>query len=147
MNWCRFTATLTLSAASDYYFTDCYSGVAGAGTPVIDFGAAVANTNLSMRRYSGGVQINNKDATGTDQMSLEGDGQLIVAASSGGAISVRGNFRITNTGGATITRDDNSAAMDSLTFTVAGQVDSNIQYVNDVAVAGTGAAGDEWGPA
>lgn len=35
---------------------------------------------------------------------------------------------------------------DSLTFTVAGQVDANIQYVNDVAVTGTGASGDEWGP-
>jgi hypothetical protein len=35
---------------------------------------------------------------------------------------------------------------DSLTFTVAGQVDANIQSVNDVTVTGTGAAGDEWGP-
>jgi hypothetical protein len=35
---------------------------------------------------------------------------------------------------------------DSLTFTVAGNVDANIQRVNDVAVSGTGAAGDEWGP-
>jgi hypothetical protein len=38
------------------------------------------------------------------------------------------------------------AKTDSLTFTVAGQVDANIQYVNDVAVTGTGAVGDEWGP-
>jgi hypothetical protein len=38
------------------------------------------------------------------------------------------------------------AKTDSLTFTVAGQVDSNIQYVNDVQVNGTGASGDEWGP-
>lgn len=35
---------------------------------------------------------------------------------------------------------------DSLTFTVAGQVDANVQYVNDVQVAGTGAVGNEWGP-
>lgn len=35
---------------------------------------------------------------------------------------------------------------DSLGFTVAGFVDANIQYVNDVAVTGTGALGDEWGP-
>ena len=38
------------------------------------------------------------------------------------------------------------AKTDSLNFTVAGQVDSNIQYVNDVQVKGTGAGGDEWGP-
>jgi hypothetical protein len=110
MGFCRLNTTLTLSAASDYYLHDCWSGVAGSGTPVIDFGAAVGNTNLNLRRYSGGVQINNKDATGTDLMSLEGNGQLIVASTSGGAISVRGNFKVTNTGGATITYDDNAAA-------------------------------------
>lgn len=38
------------------------------------------------------------------------------------------------------------AKTDSLTFTVAGQVDANIQYVNDVQVNGTGATGNEWGP-
>lgn len=38
------------------------------------------------------------------------------------------------------------AKTDSLTFTVAGQVDANIPYVNDVQVVGTGAAGNEWGP-
>lgn len=38
------------------------------------------------------------------------------------------------------------AKTDSLTFTVAGQVDSNVQYVNDIQVIGTGAPGNEWGP-
>ena len=38
------------------------------------------------------------------------------------------------------------AKTDSLTFTVAGQVDANIQYVNDVAVTGNGQSGTEWGP-
>jgi hypothetical protein len=36
---------------------------------------------------------------------------------------------------------------DGLTFTVAGQVDANIQYVNDTEVAGDGETGTEWGPA
>jgi hypothetical protein len=39
------------------------------------------------------------------------------------------------------------AKTDSLTFTVAGQVDANIQYVNDVEVQGDGEPGTEWGPA
>jgi hypothetical protein len=39
------------------------------------------------------------------------------------------------------------AKTDSLTFTVAGQVDANIQYVNDTAVTGDGQSGTEWGPA
>lgn len=38
------------------------------------------------------------------------------------------------------------AKTDSLTFTVAGQVDANIQYVNDVQVNGVGTAGNPWGP-
>jgi hypothetical protein len=38
------------------------------------------------------------------------------------------------------------AKTDSLTFTVANQVNANIQYVNDVQVTGTGQAGNEWGP-
>ncbi len=38
------------------------------------------------------------------------------------------------------------AKTDSLTFTTAGQVDANVQYVNNVEVTGTGASGDEWGP-
>lgn len=39
------------------------------------------------------------------------------------------------------------AKTDSLTFTVAGHVDANIQYVNDIAVTGDGETGTEWGPA
>lgn len=35
---------------------------------------------------------------------------------------------------------------DSLTFTQAGQVDANIKRVADTTVAGTGTAGDPWGP-
>lgn len=54
---------------------------------------------------------------------------------------------LTNGGRLDLLIDAIKAKTDSLTFTVAGQVDSNIQYVNDVAVTGTGASGDEWGPA
>jgi hypothetical protein len=38
------------------------------------------------------------------------------------------------------------AKTDSLTFTVAGVLDANIQYVNDTAVTGDGSAGTPWGP-
>lgn len=38
------------------------------------------------------------------------------------------------------------AKTDSLTFTVAGQVDANIESVNTVTVNGNGQAGTEWGP-
>lgn len=38
------------------------------------------------------------------------------------------------------------AKTDSLTFTVAGMVDANIQAVNDTTVTGNGGVGTEWGP-
>lgn len=38
------------------------------------------------------------------------------------------------------------AKTDQLTFTVANQIDANIQYVNDVHVTGNGQPGSEWGP-
>lgn len=43
--------------------------------------------------------------------------------------------------------DDIKTKTDSLTFTQAGVVDANIQYVNDVEVTGDGEEGTEWGPA
>lgn len=42
--------------------------------------------------------------------------------------------------------DSVKAKTDSLNFTVANFVDANIQYVNDVAVTGTGSTVDPWGP-
>jgi len=41
---------------------------------------------------------------------------------------------------------DIKAKTDSLTFTKANELDSNIQSVNDVTVTGTGTAEDPWGP-
>lgn len=38
------------------------------------------------------------------------------------------------------------AKTDSLTFTIAGQIDANIQYVNDIQVDGVGTSADPWGP-
>jgi hypothetical protein len=38
------------------------------------------------------------------------------------------------------------AKTDSLTFTTAGQVDANVQSVNDVALQGDGTAGNSWRP-
>ena len=38
------------------------------------------------------------------------------------------------------------AQTDKLAFTVANQVDANIQYVNDVLVNGVGTSGNPWGP-
>jgi len=105
---CGISGDITFTAAGTYYFDQCYSGIAGTGTPSIDFGAAVANTNVNFRHYSGGIEIKNMGATGTDSMSLEGHGQYVLNANCvGGTLSVRGLFKKTDNSLA-VTIDDNA---------------------------------------
>ena len=105
---CGINDDLTLSGAGDYHFDQCYSDVAGTATPSVDFGGAVGSTNLNMRHYSGGIEIENMGGAGTDVMSLEGFGQLVINANcSGGTVSIRGTFTVTdNAAGAVALTDD-----------------------------------------
>jgi hypothetical protein len=94
---CGLSGNITLAEAGTYDWNFCSSQVAGTGTPSVDVGTAVGNTNLNVRHYSGGLEVQQMGDTGTDNMSLEGNGQLVVNANcSGGTITVRGNFRITD---------------------------------------------------
>lgn len=113
MHDCALTGDITATAAATYYVIDCVSGVAGTATPSWDFGGAIGNTNLNLRDYSGGIEIKNIGANGTDTMSLEGDGQLVLNANCAlGTIAIRGHFPITDnvvggfvTGGGVISDD------------------------------------------
>jgi len=116
MKDCSIAGDITLSAAGTYLIDACFSGVAGTATPSIDFGAAVGNTNLNMRHYSGGIEIKNMGSAGTDKMSLEGFGQLVLNAncdpSNSPVIAIRGLFTITDNvsggfaaGGGTVSDD------------------------------------------
>lgn len=106
---CGMTGDMTGGSAGDYAFIDCYSHIAGTATPSFDFGAAVGNTNLSMRHYSGGMEIKNMGTTGTDKMSLEGDGQLVINADcAAGTVAIRGNFTVTDNAGGALTLSDDA---------------------------------------
>jgi hypothetical protein len=92
-----FFGTITCGEAGDYVFNDCFSAVAGTSTPILDLGGALLNQDISMRKYSGGIELRNFGAAGTDNMSLEGNGQLVIASTSdAGTIAIRGNFTITD---------------------------------------------------
>lgn len=108
---CGLTGTITLSAASTYTLSDCYSEVAGSSSPTIDFGTAVGNTSLNMRRYSGGIQIESMGDTGTDTMSLEGKGQFIEGTCTGGTVVIRGHFTLSGITNLTLS-DDARFALD-----------------------------------
>jgi len=144
---CGIGGSIAFTAANTYYFDQCYSQIAGTSTPDIDTGAAVANVNLNMRHYSGGVEVKNLGATGTDNMSLEGDGQLIINANCvGGTIAIRGNFTVTdNASGAVTLSDDARFTISELVDAVYDEAASGHvtvgtfgKYINDLFQIGTG---------
>jgi len=88
--------------AGNHIFDRCKSAVAGNATPEFTF--ETGTVNLSVRHYSGGLQVNDMDSG--DTMSYESDGQLVIDAScSGGNISARGAMTITNNGAVNLTDD------------------------------------------
>jgi hypothetical protein len=103
---CSFTDTVTLGAAGMYHGDQCSSDVAGVGAPTLDFGG-VGVKSVSMRHHSGGWTIENMKAG--DDLSLEGFGQFVIAAScTGGTIAHRGHWRITDNAGGVVTLIDDS---------------------------------------
>jgi hypothetical protein len=110
-NACGLNGTITFSAAGDYEIANSHSSVAGSSTPILDTGATVANVNLTMPDYDQGIEIRNLNTLGTDLFSISGKGQIIYAASSSGTVNQRGDWKVTNTGGVTITTDDNTTGI------------------------------------
>jgi len=132
---------ITLGSAGDIFLDKCYSGIAGSSTPSFDYGAGIGNTNLNVRHYSGGLEVKNMGGSGTDKMSYEGDGQLVINANcSGGDASIRGNFTITdNAGGAVNVSDDARMATDQVD---ASLVNIGLDHLVSTSVAGADVADD-----
>lgn len=114
MENCLLSGDVTLAEAGTYLMDFCSSGVAGTGTPSVNFGGSVGQTWFNMRHYSGGITIMNFSDSGADVMSLEGWGQLIIggSCSAAGTIAIRGSFTITDNvsggfvaGGGTLSED------------------------------------------
>ena len=89
---CAVANTQTAGEAGDYFYDRCHSSVAGTATWSFNFGAAIGNTNLNIRNYSGGVQLEAMGDTGTDTASIEGRGQVVEGTCTGGVVAIRGNF-------------------------------------------------------
>ncbi len=90
--------TITLSGIAPAYLMRCADGVAGAGTPTIDFDG---DATLSVRDYRGGLTMVNK--TGPSQVSIDGDVRLVLDASvTAGSFIVRGVGKVTNNGTAAV---------------------------------------------
>lgn len=127
---CGLEATITCNAAGDWFFNQCYSTIAGSGTPGFDFGAAVANTNFNLRHYSGGIELKNCGQSGTDVASIEGMGQVVFNANcSGGSCTIRGNFTITDNAGGAVTVTDGARFAEDQT------IGANVLQLNSDATA------------
>jgi len=104
---CALSGPITCTEAAIYFFEASFSAVAGTTTPVFDFGAAIGNSDVNFRHYSGGIEVENMKAG--DLMSLEGDGQLKINANcTGGTIAIRGNFKVTDSAGGVVTLSDDA---------------------------------------
>lgn len=141
------STSVNLSATTVKALTDAPSDSSGVTTLLSRLSAARAgyldNLNTGVALTAAGIQAI-WDAL-TSALTTSGSiGKLLVDN-----INATISSRLATSG---YTAPDNSsitaikAKTDSLAFTVAGKVDSNVKYVNDTQVAGTGASGDEWGP-
>lgn len=133
---CGLEGTVTIGAAGTFFFDRCHSGVAGTSTPVLDFGSGLNASEINLRGYSGGIELRNMGAgTGTYRMSLEGFGQLIVAAScsANSVVAIRGHFEITdNAGGAVTFADEPMFDHNSKIDRIAGLCQENVYIDNTV---------------
>jgi len=93
---CRFGGTITNNGAGAWYLHNGRGEVAGPSASLtFDFGAGVANTALSMRNWSGGVEVQNMGQTGTDTMTVEGNGKFTEGTGCGAmSPNIRGNFHM-----------------------------------------------------
>ena len=127
---CGLTDTITIASSDDLFLHHCHSQIAGNGRPGIKFSAG--NSDLSIRMYSGGIELRNMDLN--DNASIEGFGQVVVNANCTSApITIRGMFTITDNGTTTnFTRDAVFSRQEAEAWLWAG-IDTTDSKTSDMA--------------
>lgn len=100
----ELVGTMTLADyAGDYQFYDCFSGVPGTGTPVIDCNNIVG-LQLALRPYTGGIELRNiTDAGSSISVDLISGRVVIASSCTAGTIVIRGTGWVTdNSSGMTV---------------------------------------------
>jgi len=96
---------ITLGGNAEAHFLDCWSGVVGIDTPIIDLGGS--GQGLGLRNYNGEIRLRNK--SGSEKMSIDlNSGRVILDDTiTAGKIIVRGIGKITdNSDGADVDAAD-----------------------------------------
>jgi hypothetical protein len=99
------SGTITLGGSAEAHFLDCWTGVIGGATPIIDMGGS--GQGLGMRNYNGDIVIKNK--SGSEKISLDLNSGVITLDSTvtNGEIDIRGIGHLNdNSVGATIESHD-----------------------------------------
>ncbi|MBT8449311.1 MAG: hypothetical protein KJO69_06455 [Gammaproteobacteria bacterium] len=92
--------TITLGGVSAAFFLNCYSGVPGADTPIIDMnGVGGENTPMAMRGYSGGVTLIDKTGNAPCTIDLSSGQVKIDDTCVLGSLIVRGDGQVVDTSG------------------------------------------------
>jgi hypothetical protein len=80
--------TITLAGTSDTMIKDCGDGVAGSGTPIIDFGGS--GRNLTIGCYCGDIRLQNKNGADSIQIELVAGRVILDSDVTAGDVTVRG---------------------------------------------------------
>jgi hypothetical protein len=130
MQTCGLASTLTVGSAGDYFLVDCFSQVSGASSPTIDMGAAVGSTNISIRRWAGGITVSNI-ASG-DVISLDGVFGTVTLNGADGQVEIRGIAKaVVNNLTGSPTVNDKTLKSDSIsTFDPTSDAVANVTLVD-----------------
>ena len=91
--------TVTLGGTITAHFLNCFSGVPGQSTPIIDMNGTTndQDTPLAIRGYNGGIQLNQKTGSGAVSIDLVSGQVKIDSSCIDGNIVVRGNGKVYDT--------------------------------------------------
>jgi len=97
---CSYTGTMTFSAAGQYRFINCQSGIPGAGAPT--FALGTGDMNIEFRRWSGGVNFTGIGLN--DTITISGElGTIDLGSATAGTVEVRGTYKAITNGGSGVT--------------------------------------------
>ena len=152
-----FTLKRTALAAAQAVWDEVLAGHATAGTAgkaltdsaAGSLDAAGVRAAVGLASANLDTQLGAIDAKTTNLPSDPADQSLVLAATTAIYDRIGAPAGLTLAADVAAVKSDTAAIKaktDSLNFTVAGIVDSNVQYVNDVQIQGNGQPGTEWGP-
>jgi len=106
-------------------------------------GAVGSVTGLTVAHIDAAISTR---ATQTSVDDLPTNAELATALGTADDATLAAIAALNNLSAAQVNAEVDTAITDAFTFTVAGQVDANVKYVNDVQVTGVGSEADPWGP-